>query len=115
MKERDKDRERERKGKRPLKVDTFLSAPDLLARHLLVRRDSAVPATPNGQGNKTYLHRWCTCCVTASLNLITFCGSSDAALQGRCSHTQRGDHLQGDSPEAWGCDWSGEPLPVPVP
>lgn len=50
MREREKDRERERKGKRPLKVDTFLSAPDLLARHLLVRRDSAVPDTPTGQG-----------------------------------------------------------------
>lgn len=49
MKEREKDRERE-KGKRPLKVDTFLSAPDLLARHLLIRRDSAVPDTPSGQG-----------------------------------------------------------------
>lgn len=50
MREREKDRERERKGKRPLKVDTFLSAPDLLARHLLIRRDSAVPETPTGQG-----------------------------------------------------------------
>ncbi|XP_042278827.1 ras-interacting protein 1 [Thunnus albacares] len=49
MREREKDRERERKGKRPLKVDTFLSAPDLLARHLLIRRDSAVPETPTGQ------------------------------------------------------------------
>lgn len=49
MREREKDRERERKGKRPLKVDTFLSAPDLLARHLLVRRDSAVPETPSGR------------------------------------------------------------------
>uniref|UniRef100_I3K4V0 Ras interacting protein 1 n=1 Tax=Oreochromis niloticus TaxID=8128 RepID=I3K4V0_ORENI len=49
IREREKDRERERKGKRPLKVDTFLSAPDLLARHLLVRRDSAVPETPTGQ------------------------------------------------------------------
>lgn len=49
MKEREKDREREKKGKRPLKVDTFLSAPDLLARHLLIRRDSAVPDTPSGQ------------------------------------------------------------------
>lgn len=49
MREREKDRERERKGKRPLKVETFLSAPDLLARHLLVRRDSAVPDTPVGQ------------------------------------------------------------------
>ncbi|KAK7886348.1 hypothetical protein WMY93_025969 [Mugilogobius chulae] len=49
MKEREKDREREKKGKRPLKVDTFLSAPDLLARHLLIRRDSAVPETPSGQ------------------------------------------------------------------
>ncbi|XP_034030471.1 ras-interacting protein 1 [Thalassophryne amazonica] len=48
-KEREKDKERERNGKRPLKVDTFLSAPDLLVRHLLVRRDSAVPATPSGQ------------------------------------------------------------------
>uniref|UniRef100_G3P8G5 Ras interacting protein 1 n=2 Tax=Gasterosteus aculeatus aculeatus TaxID=481459 RepID=G3P8G5_GASAC len=49
MREREKDKERERKGKRPLKVDTFLSAPDLLARHLLVRRDSAVPETPTRQ------------------------------------------------------------------
>lgn len=57
MREREKDRERERKGKRPLKVDTFLSAPDLLARHLLVRRDSAVPETPTRQGTKkvTYI------------------------------------------------------------
>ncbi|XP_041962812.1 ras-interacting protein 1 [Alosa sapidissima] len=47
--EREKDRERERKGKRPLKVDTFLSAPDLLVRHLLVRRDSAAPEHPRGQ------------------------------------------------------------------
>ncbi|XP_052003570.1 ras-interacting protein 1 [Xyrauchen texanus] len=43
------DRERERKGKRPLKVDTFLSAPDLLVRHLLIRRDTAVPEQPRGQ------------------------------------------------------------------
>lgn len=50
MREREKDRERERKGKRPLKVETFLSAPDMLARHLLVRRDSAVPDAPSGQG-----------------------------------------------------------------
>ncbi|KAM7383324.1 hypothetical protein PAMP_002987 [Pampus punctatissimus] len=49
MREREKDREREKKGKRPLKVDTFLSAPDLLARHLLIRRDSAVPEIPTGQ------------------------------------------------------------------
>nr|XP_029535007.1 LOW QUALITY PROTEIN: ras-interacting protein 1-like [Oncorhynchus nerka] len=49
MREREKDRERERKGKRPLKVETFLSAPDMLARHLLVRRDSAVPDAPPGQ------------------------------------------------------------------
>ncbi|XP_013868090.1 ras-interacting protein 1 [Austrofundulus limnaeus] len=49
IKEREKDRERERKGKKPLKVDTFLSAPDLLVRHLLVRRDAAVPETPTGQ------------------------------------------------------------------
>ncbi|XP_061530450.1 ras-interacting protein 1 isoform X1 [Phycodurus eques] len=49
MREREKDKERERKGKKPLKVDTFLSAPDLLARHLLVRRDSAVPETPTGR------------------------------------------------------------------
>lgn len=55
MREREKDRERERKGKRPLKVDTFLSAPDLLARHLLVRRDSAVPETPARQGTKTHI------------------------------------------------------------
>jgi len=52
LKEREKDRERERKGKRPLKLDTFLSAPDVLARHLLVRRDSAVPGTPSGQGTR---------------------------------------------------------------
>ncbi|XP_072536676.1 ras-interacting protein 1 [Salminus brasiliensis] len=49
FREREKDRERERKGKRPLRVDTFLSAPDLLARHLLVRRDSAIPDQPRGQ------------------------------------------------------------------
>ncbi|KAG7335829.1 hypothetical protein KOW79_000522 [Hemibagrus wyckioides] len=49
FREREKDRERERKGKRPLRVDTFLSAPDLLVRHLLVRRDSAVPEQPCGQ------------------------------------------------------------------
>uniref|UniRef100_A0A8C7LZZ7 Ras interacting protein 1 n=1 Tax=Oncorhynchus mykiss TaxID=8022 RepID=A0A8C7LZZ7_ONCMY len=49
MREREKDRERERKGKRPLKVETFLSAPDMLARHLLIRRDSAVPDAPPGQ------------------------------------------------------------------
>ncbi|KAF6735179.1 Ras-interacting protein 1 [Oryzias melastigma] len=49
MREREKDRERERKGKKPLKVDTFLSAPDILVRHLLVRRDAAVPETPTGQ------------------------------------------------------------------
>lgn len=54
MRERENDRERERKGKRPLKVDTLLSAPDLLARHLLVRRDSAVPETPTGQGTKKH-------------------------------------------------------------
>ncbi|KAI1885823.1 hypothetical protein AGOR_G00207750 [Albula goreensis] len=41
--EREKERERERKGRRLLKVDTFLSAPDLLSRHLLVRRDDALP------------------------------------------------------------------------
>ncbi|XP_036394019.1 ras-interacting protein 1 [Megalops cyprinoides] len=51
--EREKDRERERKGKKPLKVDTFLSAPDLLPRHLLVRRDSALP----GQDSKHALVR----------------------------------------------------------
>lgn len=50
FREREKDRERERKGKRPLRVDTFLSAPDLLTRHLLVRRDAAVPDQPRGQG-----------------------------------------------------------------
>ncbi|KAI2655367.1 Ras-interacting protein 1 [Labeo rohita] len=49
FREREMDRERERKGKRPLKVDTYLSAPDLLARHLLIRRDSAVPDQPRGQ------------------------------------------------------------------
>uniref|UniRef100_A0A1A8J5T8 Ras interacting protein 1 n=1 Tax=Nothobranchius kuhntae TaxID=321403 RepID=A0A1A8J5T8_NOTKU len=49
VKEREKDRERERKGKKPLKVDTFLSAPDLLIRHLLVRRDAAVPEAATGQ------------------------------------------------------------------
>ncbi|KAJ8287824.1 hypothetical protein COCON_G00004830 [Conger conger] len=41
--DREKDRERERKGRKQLKVDTFLSAPDLLIRHLLVRRDAALP------------------------------------------------------------------------
>lgn len=55
MRERENDKERERKGKRPLKVDTFLSAPDLLARHFLVRRDSAVPETHTGQGTKNAL------------------------------------------------------------
>lgn len=50
FREREKDRERERKGKRALRVDTFLSAPDLLVRHLLVRRDTAVPEQPFGQG-----------------------------------------------------------------
>lgn len=62
MREREKDRERERKGKRPLKVETFLSAPDLLTRHLLVRRDSAVPGTPTGQGTPAShenLHQAC--------------------------------------------------------
>ncbi|KAM9310411.1 ras-interacting protein 1 isoform 2-T2 [Pholidichthys leucotaenia] len=49
IREREKDRERERKGKKPLKVDTFLTAPELLVRHLLVRRDSAVPEIPTGQ------------------------------------------------------------------
>ncbi|XP_077065910.1 ras-interacting protein 1 [Siphateles boraxobius] len=49
FREREMDRERERKGKRPLKVDTYLSAPDLLARHLLIRRDTAVPEQPSGQ------------------------------------------------------------------
>lgn len=49
FREREMDRERERKGKRPLKVDTFLSAPDLLVRHLLIRRDTAVPEQPRGQ------------------------------------------------------------------
>lgn len=51
--EREMDRERERKGKRPLKVDTYLSAPDLLVRHLLIRRDTAVPEQPRGQGTMT--------------------------------------------------------------
>uniref|UniRef100_A0A672N7W3 Ras-interacting protein 1-like n=1 Tax=Sinocyclocheilus grahami TaxID=75366 RepID=A0A672N7W3_SINGR len=49
FREREMDRERERKGKRPLKVDTYLSAPDLLVRHLLIRRDAAVPEQPRGQ------------------------------------------------------------------
>ncbi|XP_056331664.1 ras-interacting protein 1 [Danio aesculapii] len=49
FREREMDREREKKGKRPLKVDTYLSAPDLLARHLLIRRDTAVPEQPRGQ------------------------------------------------------------------
>ncbi|XP_016413337.1 ras-interacting protein 1-like isoform X2 [Sinocyclocheilus rhinocerous] len=49
FREREMDRERERKGKRPLKVDTYLSAPDLLVRHLLIRRDTAVPEQPRGQ------------------------------------------------------------------
>ncbi|XP_018591159.2 ras-interacting protein 1 [Scleropages formosus] len=47
FREREKDRERERKGTKPLKVDTFLTAPDLLSRHLLVRRDSALPGQPD--------------------------------------------------------------------
>uniref|UniRef100_A0A671Q1M3 Ras-interacting protein 1-like n=1 Tax=Sinocyclocheilus anshuiensis TaxID=1608454 RepID=A0A671Q1M3_9TELE len=49
FREREMDRERERKGKRPLKVDTYLSAPDLLVRHLLIRRDTAIPEQPRGQ------------------------------------------------------------------
>ncbi|XP_026854912.2 ras-interacting protein 1 [Electrophorus electricus] len=49
VREREKDRERERKGKRSLRVDTFLSAPDLLTRHLLIRRDSAVSEQSCGQ------------------------------------------------------------------
>ncbi len=53
FREREMDRERERKGKRPLKVDTYLSAPGLLARHLLIRRDTAVPDQPRGQGTLT--------------------------------------------------------------
>lgn len=63
MRDREKDRERERKGKRPLKVETFLSAPDLLVRHLLVRRDSAVPETPSGQGThlKSLVYRFSIC------------------------------------------------------
>lgn len=69
MREREKDRERERKGKRPLKVETFLSAPDLLARHLLVRRDSAVPETPTGQGNKTVTTS-CLTYITGALALL---------------------------------------------
>nr|XP_057909616.1 ras-interacting protein 1 isoform X2 [Doryrhamphus excisus] len=55
MREREKDKDRERKGKKPLKVDTFLFAPDLLARHLLVRRDSAAPETPAGRGTHDIL------------------------------------------------------------
>ncbi|KAJ8289916.1 hypothetical protein GJAV_G00006720 [Gymnothorax javanicus] len=47
-KERERERERDRKGRKQLKVDTFLSAPDLLTRHLLVRRD----ATKLGQDSK---------------------------------------------------------------
>ncbi|KAJ8392866.1 hypothetical protein AAFF_G00070700 [Aldrovandia affinis] len=51
--EREKDRERERKGRKLLKVDTFLSAPDLLSRHLMVRRDTALA----GQDSKHALVR----------------------------------------------------------
>lgn len=68
MREREKDRERERKGKRPLKVETFLSAPDLLARHLLVRRDSAVPETPTGQGTKTVTNL----CLRSTVHLLHY-------------------------------------------
>lgn len=118
MREREKDKERERKGKRPLKVDTFLSAPDLLARHLLVRRDSAVPETPTRQGTNghhliSYMHPWCDSSVPCS-SVILFYSSSNATLQRRCSHTQRSGPLQRDGPEAWGCDWFGEPLPLSV-
>ncbi|KAK1150373.1 ras-interacting protein 1, partial [Acipenser oxyrinchus oxyrinchus] len=38
----ERERERERKRRDKLRVDTFLSAPDILPRHLLVRRDSAL-------------------------------------------------------------------------
>lgn len=109
MREREKDRERERKGKRPLKVDTFLSAPDLLARHLLVRRDSAVPETPTGQGTNSasseVLGALILCSHTQVYNLykavfdvfdpqlISFYSSFDATLQGRCSYTQRNGPL----------------------
>lgn len=75
MREREKDRERERKGKRPLKVDTFLSAPDLLARHLLVRRDSTVPETPTGQGTKTVTksyHTWYGALAVLKSTIIFF-------------------------------------------
>ncbi|KAG9344919.1 hypothetical protein JZ751_009459 [Albula glossodonta] len=48
--EREKEKERERKGRRLLKVDTFLSAPDLLPRHLLVRRDDALPNQDSRRG-----------------------------------------------------------------
>lgn len=70
MREREKDRERERKGKRPLKVETFLSAPDLLTRHLLVRRDSAVPGTPTGQGIPAYRENLHQPCVEVLRKLI---------------------------------------------
>lgn len=132
MRERENDRERERKGKRLLKVDTFLSAPDLLARHLLVRRDSAVPETPTGQGTKSALNTsnniqnciiLCFHIQPATvtvfdilyLGLVSFCPSSDEALQRRYSYTQRSGCLQGDSPKTWRCDWSRRPLPFPVP
>lgn len=117
MREKEKDRERERKGKRPLKVDTFLSAPDLLARHLLVRRDSAVPDTPTGQGTKAVTTSYPFTSIMHLLDchpLNVFSYSSDAALQRRCSHTQWSGPLQGDRPEARGCDRSWEPLPFSV-
>ncbi|XP_041095393.1 ras-interacting protein 1-like [Polyodon spathula] len=40
--ERGSDREKERRRRDKLRVDTFLSAPDILPRHLMVRRDSAL-------------------------------------------------------------------------
>lgn len=125
VREREKDRERERKGKRPLKVDTFLSAPDLLARHLLVRRDSAVPGKPTGQGVKK---PWTKSnfknikaqsllqdLIKPAPNFYLFHPSSDAPFQRRCSHSQWSGPLQGDGPKARGCDRPGEPFPFLVP
>lgn len=115
MREREKDRERERKGKRPLKVETFLSAPDLLTRHLLVRRDSAVPGTPTGQGINSYHENKHQACLHVLQKLISLCRSSDAALQRRFSHTQRSGHLQGDGPQTRRRDRHGGPFSLPIP
>ncbi|KAJ8355004.1 hypothetical protein SKAU_G00225710 [Synaphobranchus kaupii] len=87
--EREKDRERERKGRKPLKVETFLSAPDLLCRHLLVRRDAALP----GQDSKHALVRpFRGCAVTHN---------GGGAVQGGRAQARRPARF-------------GRPLPLPV-